>query len=87
MEQIFFPKNLLTLQETLETIAQINLMIKQNPEAENDYILIDKFDNGDINIKFMKKEVVDELCGEYNITPYDVCMAQMRKQNYDLMKN
>jgi len=61
----------------------IENMVIHNPEVKNDYVLVDEL-NGEINVKYLVKEKVDELCEKDNITPHFLIMAMMREQNKNI---
>lgn len=78
MKLIMMPNDL--DEEEFVRVSNVIAEIKQNPETENDYCLVDKMED-EINIKVFIGSLVDETCREYSCTPRDFLMEMMRQQN------
>lgn len=54
--------------------------IEKNPIVYGDPVLVDEL-YGDINVKVIKREEMEKICKETNLSEYEVVMGFMRAQN------
>ncbi len=72
----------LTSDEIDGVYDEIGRMLEKNPEAENDYILVDTI-KGSVNIKFFKTETIEAMAKIGKVKANDVMMHMMYMQNKD----
>ena len=67
-------------------MTKINQIRVEFPEAEEDYFLVDKFSDGEVNIKVFYKYAIDKMAKREKMSADEVIMSMMRAQNDELLR-